>query len=611
MRRPLNGHLRLTLLVGLLGVLASLPAQAEPRHGLSTFGDLKYAPDFKAFDYVNPDAPKGGSMSMIGAGGRTTFDSFNDFVLKGDAAQGLELLFDSLMIPAQDEPSSLYGLVAASADVAADKKSVTFKLRPEAKFADGSTVTAADVVFSFETLQTKGHPRFALILTDVEKAEALDPSTVRYTFKGDAIRDLPIVVAELPVLSKAFYSANPFDAALTPPLGSGPYKISDFKPGTFVTYQRRADYWAADLPVNRGRFNLDTVRYDYFRDRTAELQNLFNGTYDFREEFTSKDWATAYTDVPAVKDGRLIRQTIPDERPSGTQGFFINTRKPKFADIRVRQALDLAFDFEWANKTLFYGLYTRTTSYFENSDMKAAGPPSPEELALLEPFRATLPAAVFSTPYTPPVTDGTGSDERKYLREAGALLDAAGFTVKDGVRVNKASEPLEIEFLIHEQGFERIIAPFITRLEKIGVRSTIRRVDAAQYEQRTKTFDFDLTVQRYSLRLTPGIELRNYFGSGAATVSGSFNLAGIKDATVDALIEKLNAATSRTDLVAAARALDRVLRAGHYWVPHWYKAAHNLAFWNRYSWPKVKPKYDRGAPETWWYDPAKAAALKP
>ena len=585
-------------------------AIAEPRHGLSTFGDLKYPPGFAHFDYVYPEAPKGGAIRMVGSSSVTTFDSFNDHVLDGDAAQGLELLFDTLMARALDEPDALYGLVAESADVASDRHSVTFKLRPQAKFADGTPITADDVVFSLTTLKEKGHPRYSLTLKDVAGAEALDPTTVRYNFTGDLVRDLPILVAELPIFSKIYYTDHPFKMSLDPPLGSGPYKIAGNKPGTFVTYRRREDYWARDLPVNKGRFNFDSVRYDYFRDRTAELQNLFNGTYDFREEFTSKDWATSY-DIAVVKDGRILRQAIPDERPSGTQGFFINTRRAKFADVRVRRALDMAFDFEWANKNLFYGLYTRTTSYFENSAMKAAGPPGPDELALLEPFKSQLPPAVFGEPYTSPVTDGSGNDERKWLRDAGTMLDAAGWTVKDGRRVNAAGEPLDIEVLIDADGFERIISPYIAKLNKIGVKAEIRRVDPAQYQRRIKSFDFDMTVQRYSMRLMPGIELKNYFGSSGANVEGSFNLAGIKDPVVDALIDKAMAAKSRTELLAATRAIDRVLRAQNYWVPHWYKAAHNLAFWNRFAWPAIKPKYDRGAPETWWYDNTKAATLKP
>ncbi len=584
-------------------------AQTGPRHGLSVFGDLKYPPDFKNFAYVNPDAPKGGRISLIGGTSITTFDSFNGFILKGDPANGLELLFDSLMVRANDEPDAVYGLVAESADVAADGRSVIFKLREGAKFSDGSPVRADDVAFTLTTLKDKGHPRFTLVLRDVKSAEAIDERTVKYTFDGDNIRDLPLEVAVLPILSKAFYTAKPFELSLDPPVGSGPYKIGEFSPGQFVAYQRRADYWAKDLPVARGRHNFDTVRFEYFRDRTVELQNLLNGTYDFREEFTSKDWALGY-DTAAMKDGRMLKATLPDARPSGTQGFFINTRREKFADARVRKALDLAYDFEWANKNLFYGLYQRTNSYFENSEMKASGPPSAEELALLEPFRAKLPPEVFSEPYRPPLTDGSGSDERKYLREATTLLDAAGFTVKDSKRHTPAGEPFTIEFLTFEQGFDRVIQPYIARLEKLGIAASIRRVEPAQYQNRTKSFDFDITIQRYAMRLTPGVELSNFFSAAAADISGSFNLAGVKDPIVDALIDKAMSAKSRAELTAACRALDRVLRAGHYWVPHWYKASHTIAHWNRFSWPAVKPQYDRGAPETWWYDTGKVQAIK-
>lgn len=584
-------------------------AGAEPRHGLSVFGDLKYPAGFKHFDYVNPDAPKGGRASQIGTAGLTTFDSFNPFILKGDAAQGMTLVFDSLMARALDEPDAVYGLVAETADVAADGMSVTFKLRPEAKFADGSPVTAEDVVFSFETIKAKGHPALAMPLRDVKSAEALDPATVRYTFEGTLVRDLPITVAMLPVLSKAYYTANEFDkTTLEPPLGSGPYKVGPYKAGTYVTYIRRPDYWAKDLPVNVGQSNFDELRFEYYRDRSLELENLLSGNFDFREEFTSKDWAGGYN-VPAVKDGRIKLLTIPDERPSGAQGFFINTRREKFKDVRVRQALNYAFDFEWSNKNLFFGLYTRTASYFENSDLKASGTPSPEELALLEPFRDKLPEAVFGEAVSPPVTDGSGNN-RAQLREAVRLLNEAGWQqTPQGLR-NAAGEPLSIEILIESPAFERIVAPYLKNLKAIGIDATMRRVDAAQYERRMKDFDFDLTTQRYALRLTPGIELKNFWGSQAAATTGSFNLAGIADPVLDELIDKVVAAKSRAELVAATRAADRVLRAGYYWVPQWYKGAHNLAFWDKFGWPETKPKYERGALDTWWYDAEKAARLK-
>ena len=584
-------------------LLAATTAGAEPRHGLSAFGELKYPADFKHFDYVNPDAPKGGRLSMIGTAGRITYDSFNNFILKGDAAQGLEYLFDSLMSRATDEPDAVYGLIAERAEAAPDGKAVTFYLRPEAKFADGSPVTADDVVFSFDTLKEKGHPNYALSLRDVEKAEALDAHTVRYTFKGGLTRDLPLIVAELPVLSKAHYTEHPFEqTSLDRPLGSGPYAIADFKPGTYVTYKRRPGYWAKDLPVNRGRFNFDELRYEYYRDRNLELEGLLSGTFDLREEFTSLDWATRYN-IPAVKEGRIIRLVLPDERPSGAQGFFVNTRRDKFKDPRVREALDLAFDFEWSNKNLFFGHYTRTTSFFDNSDMKASGPPGPEELKLLEPYRDKLPPEVFGEPYSPPVTDATGRN-RDNLHRAKLLLEEAGYGGPAS-----GGKTLDVEILIFSPSFERIINPYIANLKKIGVNASLRRVDPAQYERRMKSFDFDMTTQRYALRLTPGVEIKSYWGSEAAGLDGSFNLAGIEDPVIDALIDKVLEARSRAELQTATRAIDRVLRAGHYWVPHWYKAVHTIAHWDKFSRPEVKPNYDPGVIDTWWYDSEKAATL--
>ena len=598
------------IVIGLvLALMAQSAAAAQGSHGLSAFGDLKYGPDFKHFDYVNPDAPKGGRLSLLGPAARITFDSFNGFILKGDAAQGLELLFDSLMVRAFDESDAVYSLVARSADLAPDRKSITFLLRPEAKFADGSPLTADDVVFSFDVLKTKGHPQFRIALRDVVSADAVDKMTVHYTFEGDQIRDLPLQVATLPIFSKGYYSTRNFEeTTLEPPVGSGPYRIADFKQGTFTTYKRREDYWAKDLAVSRGRYNFDEVRFEYYRDRTAQLEALKAGAYDLREEFTAKSWATEY-DVPQVRDGRIVRLTLPDESPSGAQGFFLNMRRAKFADSRVRKAFDLAFDYEWMNKNIFYGLYTRTAGYFENSDLKATGKPSAEELALLQPFREKLSPEVFGEPYVPPVSDGSGSD-RKLLREAARLLTEAGWELANGKRVNKQGEIFEVEFLIDEPTFERVLGPYLRNLQAIGVQATIRRVDPAQYERRVKAFDFDIITQRFVMGLTPGLELKNFFGSEAAMTDGSFNLAGINDPVVDALIGKVLEAGSRRELITATRALDRVLRAGHYWVPHWYKAAHHVVYWDKFARPAIKPKYDRGIVDTWWYDPEKAAKLR-
>ena len=590
-------------------LLAATQAAAEPRHGLSSFGELKYPADFKHFDYVNPAAPKGGRIVTMGTGATETFDSFNSFILKGDAAQGLGLIYDSLMVRAGDEPDSVYGLIAQTADVASDGMSVTFRLRPEARFQDGSPITADNAVFTFNILKEKGHPGYRVALRNIEKVDALDPHTVRYTFTGSLVRDLPLTAAGLPVLSKAYYATREFDqTTLDRPVGSGEYEIGDFKQGAFVSYKRRNDYWAKDLPVNRGRGNFDEIRIEYFRDRTASLEAIKAGIVDLREEFTSRDWATGYN-IPAVKEGRLIKLTLPDETPGGAQGFFLNTRRPKLADVRVRRALDLAFDFEWTNKNMFYGLYSRTESFFENSDMKAEGKPSPEELALLEPFRDKLPPEVFSEPYRPPVSDGSGSD-RRLLREAGKLLDEAGYTVKDGKRVNAKGEVLEIEYLFTDPVSERIAGAYQKSLGLIGVILVPRRVDPAQYERRTKAFDFDITTRRYRMSLTPGIELQNMWDSRQASVDGSGNLSGIQNPAIDALIEKIVLAKSRKELVTAARAIDRVLRAGHYWVPQWFKAAHHVVYWDKFSYPAVKPKYDRGIPDTWWYDSEKAAKLR-
>jgi microcin C transport system substrate-binding protein len=589
----------------LLAMLLAAAAQAsESKHGLSTFGDLAYPPDFTHFNYANPDAPKGGTLSLVGWGGVTTFDSLNNYILKGNAAQGLDLLFDSLMTRATDEPDAVYGLVAESAEVADDKMSVTFHLRPEARFADGSPLTADDVVFSFDTLKAKGHPLFGQILQDVVKAEAFEPHTVRYSFKSAFVRDLPLTVAGLPTLSKAYYTTHKFDeTTLEPPLGSGPYTIAEVVQGRTITYKRNPNYWGKDLPVNRGRWNFDTIRFEYFRDRTASMEAFKAGAYDFREEFTSKVWATEYN-FPAIRAGKVKKEVLPDETPSGTQGFFLNTRRDQFKDPRVREALELAFDFDWTNRNLFYGLYTRTESFFENSPLKAQGDPSEAERKLLTGLGVPVPPEALGPAYVP----AKGQD-RTLLLQAGKLLDEAGWAMKNGVRVNGEGKPLEVEILNFEPAFERVDAPYVRNLRLLGIDAKQRMVDPSQYQQRLKTFDFDVTTERYEMRLTPGVELRSYFGSEAAKIPGSLNLAGISDPAVDALIEKAIAAKSCEELETDAWALDRVLRAGHYWVPHWYKPSYTVAYWDKFSRPGIKPRYDRGVLDTWWYDEAKVAKI--
>lgn len=579
-------------------------SHAEPSHGLSVFGELKYPASFSHFDYVNPDAPKGGRMALIGIVANDTFDSFNGYILKGDVAQGLALMFDTLMARAMDEPDAVYGLVAKTADLAADHWSLVFELRPEAKFADGTALTSEDVCDSFRLLSTLGHENIRLTIKDVEACDVLAPHTVRYRFKSAGIRDLPLSISALPIFSKAYYALHDFSkTSLEAPLGSGPYKIKGYRTGEYVAYERRADYWAKDLPVNRGRFNFDEVRFDYFRERTAGFEALKSGVIDLREEYTSRDWATAY-DFPALKDGRVKQTTLPDETPSGAQGYFFNLRREKFQDIRVRRAFNLAFDFEWTNKNLFYGLYDRTASFFESSPLKATGAPPADELAILEPMRAMLRPEVFSAPELPPVSNGSGQD-RNLLQQASELLDQAGWAKDNDLRKNAKGETLSAEFLIESPIFERVLGPYVKNLKLLGIDASIRIIDDAQYQSRRKTFNYDILASRFASDVTPGTGLRVFFGTSSADAPGSFNVSGVKSPAIDALIEQAIAANSRKELDIAGRALDRVLRAEHFWVPNWHKGSHWIAHWDRFGWPVIKPKYDRGIVDTWWYDPAK------
>jgi microcin C transport system substrate-binding protein len=601
MRRGAAAALAILLAAGL--------AEAAPHHGLSVFGDLKYPPDFAYFDYVNPDAPKGGRMALIGPTPLETFDSFNGYILKGDAVQGYALMFDVLMERANDEPDAVYGLVAETADVADDGKSVTFALRQAAKFADGSALTGEDICDSFRLLSTQGHENIKLTIKDVVACEVLGPHHVRYRFTGDNVRDLPITVAQLPIFSKAYYEKMDFSrTSLEPPLGSGPYKVKSFRTGEYVAYELRPDYWAKDLPVNRGRYNFGEVRFEYFRNRTAGFEALKSGVIDLREEYTSRDWATGY-DFPALKDGRVRQVVLPDETPSGAQGFFINLRRKKYQDIRVRKALNLAFDFEWSNTNLFFGLYKRTASFFELSPLKAEGRPTPEELAILEPMRAMLRPEVFEAPPLPPVSDGSGQD-RKLLKQASELLDAAGWAADGNLRRNGKGETLAIEFLLDNPVFERILGPYVKNLQLLGIDASIRSVDEAQYQARFEDFDFDVVSSRFASGLTPGTDLRVFFGTASAKAKGSFNVAGVAGPAIDALIDRVVAAKSRAELNIAGRALDRVLRAEHFWVPNWHKGSHWIAHWDVFGRPAIKPKYDRGIVDTWWYEADKASKIK-
>ncbi|MCA6123222.1 ABC transporter substrate-binding protein [Bradyrhizobium sp. WSM 1704] len=595
------------------------PAAADngtEMHGMSVFDDLKYPADFQQFDYVNPKAPKGGTFSVIPwvrAYNQSyyTFNSFNSYILKGEGAQGIDMTFASLMSRANDEPDAMYGFAAKSVQVSPDKLTYRFTMRPEARFHDGSKLTAQDVAFSLNTLKDKGHPLIQVQLRDFVKAEALDDATVVVTFAAGRARDVPLYVASLPIFSKAYYATRPFDeSTLDTPLGSGPYKVGRFEINRYVEYQRVKDWWGADLPVNRGSYNFDTVRYEYYRDRDVAFEGFTSKSYLFREEFTARVWATRY-DFPAVKDGRVKRETLPDETPSGAQGWFINTRRDKFKDPRVREALIYAFDFEWTNKTIMYDAYARTVSPFQNSDMVANGLPPPEELALLEPFRGQVPDEVFGLPFVPPVSDGSGQD-RAQLRKAAQLLNDAGCTIKDGKRMLPNGEAFTIEFLVDEPSLQPHHGPYIKNLGTLGIAATFRLVDAVQYRARVEDFDFDITMQRFSSSATPGDSMRPFFSSHAATTKGSYNLAGIANPAIDALIEKIIGANNRHELTIACRAFDRVFRAGRYWVPQWYRNTHPVAYWDQFDHPPKPAKYASGvgAPENWWYDAAKAAKLE-
>jgi microcin C transport system substrate-binding protein len=584
-------------------------ANETTHHGLSAFGDLGYPADFKHLKYINVSAPKGGTFSQLAGGGTATFNSLNGFILKGDPAVDMELVFCSLMGRATDEPDAVYAYAADQVTASADGRVYKFRLRDGIKFHDGSPITAEDVAFSLTTLKAKGHPNIGMLLRDMEAAEADGPRTVVVRFTANRARSAPLTAANLPILSKAYYSSRAFDeTTLDPPLGSGPYKVGKFEQGRFLEFERVKDWWGTDLPINRGQHNFDVLRYDYFRDRDTAFQGFSAKGYLFREEFTSRVWATQY-DFPAIRDGRVKRETIPDERPSGAQGWMINTRRERFGDRRVREALAYAFDFEWANKNLMFDSYARTASCFQNSDMMAKGKPSPAEMALLEPFKGKVPDDVFGDVWTPPVSDGSGQD-RRLLRKSAELLNAAGWTVKDGKRVNAKGEPFAVEFLVFERVSEPHHALYIKNLGALGIEATTRLVDPVQYRSRVQEFDFDITMNRMVFSLTPGDALRNYFSSRAADAKGSFNFAGIKNPAVDALCERAIAAGDRQSLNMACQALDRVLRSEHYWVSAWYKPSHWIAYWDMFGRPATKPRYARGVPETWWFDAERAAKVE-
>jgi microcin C transport system substrate-binding protein len=598
----------LLLLVAALAPALSAQSKGEAKltggHGLSMYGDLKYPPGFKNFAYANPAAPKGGDIKVAAIG---TFDTLNPFILKGVAAANLSTTFDSLTVNSADEPFSEYGQIAESVETPADRSWVAFTLRPEARFHDGSPITVDDVIWTLETLKAKGHPFYRSYYQQVQKAEKIGERKVRFTFAQGENRELPLIVGQMAIMSKAYWAKRDFEkTTLEPVLGSGAYKVDSIEPGRSITYRRVKDYWAAKLPTNVGRENFDTIRVDYYRDATVALEAFKAGQYDFRQENSSKNWATAYTG-PAMTQGLIKKEEIKNEVPTGMQAYVFNERRQFFKDRRVREAIGYAFDFEWTNKHLFYGAYTRTNSYFSNSELASRGLPSGDESKVLEPFRGKVPDDVFTKEYEPPKTDGSGN-VRAELAKALQLLTAAGWTVKGQRLVNAKGEPMQFEVLQNDPQFERITLPFTKNLERLGIQARVRTVDTAQYQNRLDNFDFDMTIVVWAQSLSPGNEQRDLWHSSTADVPGSRNYAGIKDPVVDKLIDLVIAAPDRAALVARTRALDRVLLWGFHVIPHFHIQAFRVAYWDKFGRPATAPKYSLGF-DTWWVDPTKAAEL--
>ena len=595
------------VLVLVLGGARSLMADAVlSDHAMTMFDNEipKYTTTFPYFDYVNPTAPKGGTLRLAVDG---TFDSFNSFIPKGNAASTGSV--ETLLVNSADEPFTAYGLVAKTMEWPADRSWVIFNLRPEARWHDGTPITADDVVWSFETLVEKGMPFYRYYYSAIDSAEALNTHRVRFNFKESGNQELPLITGQLPVLPKHYWASRDFSATtLDPPLGSGPYRIQKFEAGRYIVQERVTDYWGANLPVRRGMNNFDTIRTEFFRDATPIRLALKAGDIDFRLENQSKAWADDYN-VAVVDKGLLNKEMVPHRQPTGMQAFVMNTRRTLFQDPRVRQALGYAFDFEWSNRTLFNGQYTRTTSYFSNSELASSGLPEGSELALLEHYRGRIPDTVFNQAFRIPVTDGSGRP-RENLRKATALLKSAGWSVRDLKLINEATGvPFRFEVLLSSKAFERIVLPYTQNLKLLGIEAKIRLVDRTQYMERYRQKDFDMLVAVWGQSETPGNEQREYWGSDAADSVGSRNLAGIKDPVVDELIELLVKSDSREQLNVRTRALDRVLLWGHYVVPHWHIRADRVLYWDKFSRPAT-PVRSGVMRIRWWYDTQKAAALE-
>jgi microcin C transport system substrate-binding protein len=609
------GVTRRGALIGAGALLAAGAARAQDAevHGLSSFGDLALPPDFKSFAYVNPNAPKAGllSMQITGVTGNQnfeTFDTLNIYSKKGDGAAGMTATFDTLMAGNGDEPDSVYGLVAKSVRVSPDKLQYRFRLRPEARFSDGSRLTAADVAFSLQTLKEKAHPLFAILLREMAAATAESDDVLRVDFVKGRSRDAHLIVVGMPIFSAAWWKGRDFDAAtLQAPLGSGPYKVDKFDQGRFIEFALDPNYWGRDLPVNVGQNNFARVRYEYYRERQVAFEAFKAGAINFHQEYTSRTWATGY-DFPAARDGRVLKETLHSGAPSSMQAWYFNLRRPVFADPRVREAITLCFDFEWTNKNVMYSSYKRVTSHFQNTAMEARGKPSPEELKLLEPWRGKVPDEVFGEPYLPPVSDGSGSD-RTLLKRAYELLLAAGCKRDGAVMKLPNGQPLTFTFLDSGPLFQPHLTPWRQNMKKLGIDARSRIVDSSQYKSRVDSFDFDVTALNLNGTLTPGAGLRTLFSSSFADTVGSRNLAGVKNPAIDAMVEAAADAATREELTTACRCLDRLWRAGRYWMPAWYNNNAWIAHWDAFSRPERQPKLGVGAPDTWWWDEAKAKKI--
>ncbi len=607
---------RFLLALVLVG-LAALPVRAEDaaehHHGVSLIGTPKYPADFKHFDYVNPDAPKGGTVRMADIG---SFDSLNPILYKGEAAAGLGLIYETLMTDSLEEPSTSYGLIAEWASYPPDFSSVTFKLRDEARWDDGTPITPEDVVYSLD-INKEANPRLALYYKNVSKAEVTGPNEVTFTFDVKGNRELPMIMGQLTIVPKHYWTGkdangkqrDPLKTTLEPPLGSGPYRIKQVSPARSISYERVADYWGKDLPVNRGQWNFDEIRFDYYRDETVAFESFKAGNLDYHQETSAKNWATAY-DFAAVRNGWVIRQEVPIRSAQSMQCFVLNLRRPQFQDRRVRQAFNLAFDFEWANKNLFFGQYQRVGSYFEGTDLAAPKAlPEGRELEILNEVKDEVPPEVFTKVHENPVNDSPGAF-RDNLRQAMQLLKDAGYEVKNGTLTNtKTGEPLAVEFLLVSPLFERIVQPYMRNLERLGIKTRLRMVDSAQYTRRLDGFDYDVVVGNFAQSNSPGNEQRDFWGSDAAGRNGSRNLIGIKDPAIDKLVDKVIFAKDREELVAATRALDRVLLWDDFVVPQWFAPKVRIAYWNRYGQPETLPDLTPGFLQVWWLDPEKAQKL--